>query len=94
MAAQTEGLQPSAQLFALQGSSPMIGFPGVPKPPNDKLQETDEPSGADPAQDQSWSPPVLVRLEPGSAKHERAKIAFELLRSAQAQNPKDPRGSQ
>ena len=38
--------------------------------------------------DQSnWTPPRLVKLEPGTSKYERAKAAFDLLKTVK-DNPK------
>ncbi len=42
----------------------------------------DRPAGDRPDDPSGWIPPKLAKLEPGTAEHERARIAFELLRAA------------
>ena len=58
----------------------------MPKPA-DKAAQPVSPAGAD--HRRNYVPPQLFELEPGSARYERAKVAFDLLR-ANIDTPGEP----
>lgn len=65
----------------------MAEYSGMPKKFVDRLGRSGLPTASRQADPAVWCRPKLVKLQPGTLEHERAKIAIELMNGKENDKP-------
>lgn len=73
---------PHCRAMPVRGSNVVFESPGMPKKIVDEAAEAGRRQQTENPHRLAWVSPALVKLEPGSAGHARAKAAFDLAKRA------------